>query len=161
MKCLECPSTLSAQVPGCLKCPSALSVRVTSTLSARVPKCPPSGRVSSKCPSALWVLSEYPSAWVLSEYLKYSSALWVSLNTRDWMFNQMWLEQNAKHKNMILVKRNAKNKKKLWSLILKQCQSANLKSFWNRFVISDLCKGFCKILLLCGHLYKELNDGWH
>ena len=40
----------------------------------------------------------------------------MSLNARDWMFNQMWLEQNAKHKNMILVKRNAKNKKKIMEL---------------------------------------------
>ena len=29
----------------------------------------------------------------------------MSLNARDWMSNQMWLEQNAKHKNMILVKK--------------------------------------------------------
>ena len=41
--------------------------------SAQVPKCPP---------SAFWVPSECPSAPVLSECLKCSSALWLSLNVR-------------------------------------------------------------------------------
>ena len=43
IKCLECPSALSARVPECLKCLSAL-------------------RVSLKCPSTLWVLKRPQSA---------------------------------------------------------------------------------------------------
>ena len=31
--------------------------------------------------------------------------------------------------------------------MLKQYQSADLKSFWNWFGVSDLCKDFCKIFL--------------
>ena len=84
---LKCLSALSAQVP---KYPSVLSVHVPKYLkcsSAGVPKCPPSTGVPSKylsalqvpeCLSTLWLLSECPSAQVLSEYLKCSSALWVS-----------------------------------------------------------------------------------
>ena len=58
----------------------------------------------------------------------------------------MWLE-NGKHKNMLHAKRNKFKKKKngreeFKDLILKQCQSADLKNFWNWFEISDLCKGF-------------------
>ena len=64
---------------------------------------------------------------------------------RAWMSNKMWLEQNAKHKNMLHVKRKKYKKKKmveknLRSLILKQYQNADLKSFWNWFGISNLCK---------------------
>ena len=58
--------------------------------------------------------------------------------------------------------RNAKKKKKknvdknLSCLILKQYQSADLKSFWNWFGVSDLCKDFVECCFLCGHFYKEL-----
>ena len=100
-ECFECPS---AQVPKCSKCLgawvskclsalsaqllkrlSALSVRVPKCLKSQnarmpseglsalqVPECPPSTQVP-KCRSALWVLSEC---------IKCSSALRVSLNAR-------------------------------------------------------------------------------
>ena len=129
----DCLSALSAQVPQCSMC-----------LSARVPKCPPSSRVP-------WVLSEYSSARVLYECLKCLSALLGVFKciSRAWMSNQMWLEQNAEHKNMFRVKRKkCKKKKKIVEKNLrKQYNRADLKNFWNWFGISDLCKDVCKILL--------------
>ena len=106
-----------------------------------MPECPPSALRVPKCPSAFRVpqMFECPQS-----VFKCTSRAWIS--------NQMGLEQNAKQKNMFHVKRKKHKKKKmveknLRSLILKQYQSADLKSFWNWFGISDLCKDFCKILL--------------
>ena len=48
---------------------------------------------------------------------------------------------------MFHVKRKKMAEKNLRGLILKQYQSADLKSFLNWFGISDLCKDFCKILI--------------
>ena len=55
---------------------------------------------------------------------------------------------------MFNVKRKKCKKKKmveknLRSLIWKQYQSADLKSFWNCFGISDLCKDFCENFAFC------------
>ena len=79
--------------------------------------------------------------------------------SRAWMSNRLWLKQNAKHRNMFHVKRRKCKKKKMVekSLILNQYQSADLKSFWNWFGISDLCKNFCKILLSVWAPYKNFR----
>ena len=166
-KCSKCPSVwvpkclsaLSAQVPKCL---SVLNVRVPKYLkcrSAAVPECPPSAQVLSKCPNTLWVLSECPSARVLSQCSPSALNVQASFSvfkctSRACMSKNMWLEQNAKHKNMFHVKRKKCKKKKmveknLRSLIWKQYQSADLKSFWNCFGISDLCKDFCENFAFC------------
>ena len=116
-------------------------------------ECPSAIQVP-ECPGAFWVLSKCPSARVLSESLKCSSASWVSLNAHlvpEYLI-RCDLNKMLKHKNMLDVKRKKWKRKKmveknLRSLILKQYQSADLKSFWNWFGISDLCKDFYKILL--------------
>ena len=74
----ECPSALTARVPEC-----SPSARVLSEcLSAlQVPKCSPSIQVP-KCRSALWALSEC---------IKCSSALWVSLNAPSVLGANVWL----------------------------------------------------------------------
>ena len=132
------PKCLSALVPKCL---NALSVWVSKYL-----KCP-SARVPSECPSALWVLSKRPSAWVLSKYLKCLSAFWVSLNgcpVPECLIRcDLNKILNVRRYFMYIQNEKKMVEKNLRSLILKQYQSANLKSFLNWFEMSY----FCKILL--------------
>ena len=60
---------------------------------------------------------------------------------------------------MYIQKKKRMVEKNLKSLILKQYQSADLKSFWNWFEISDFCKDFSKFYFLCGHRYKAGING--
>ena len=141
----KCPSALSTQVPECPKC-----------LSAQVPECPPSALQMPKCPSARVPSECSPSAQVPecspSECLKCSNVLWVFLNARpvpECLIRYDWTKCYAQ-KCFMLKKKKCKKKKmverNLRNLILKQYQGTDLKSFWNWFGISDLCKDFCKIL---------------
>ena len=73
----------------------------------------------------------------------------------------MWLEQNAKHKDMFHVNRKKCKKKKmveknLRSLILRQHQRANLKTVEVVLGYLIYVKIFARFCFLYGHLYKEL-----
>ena len=96
----------------------------------------------------LWV-PKFPSALIFECPLSVFKSMFCA-----WMSNHMQLEQNFTHKNMFHIKRNKYEKKKmveknLRSLILKQHQSADLKSFWNWFGFSDWSKDFTKNFALC------------
>ena len=67
----------------------------------------------------------------------------MSLNARDWMSNQMWLEQNAKYKNMILAKRNAKNKKKIKELNIEAVSEGVILPTPDRFPLVTVNVVFC------------------
>ena len=54
------------------------------------------------------------------------------------------------------MQKEKNGRKELRCLILKQHQSAGLKSFWNKFGISVLSKYFYKILLFVWAPLKEL-----
>ena len=139
----------SAQVPKCL---IAMRVRVPKYLkcsSARMPSEFLSDQVPSECPSALSVSSEC---------LKCSSALWMSLNARpvpEYLIRCDLNEiLNIKRCFMYIQKEKEMVEKNLKSLILKQYQSADLKSFWNWFEI--FCKkDFCKNSAFC---VGSIND---